>query len=117
MLKLKEKLCKTAGEFDDTIKVYKRVSKITVDKNDSNLIKRLKIKRNVFIDSVNNYLKDYQDSASLMQADDWLSEELEKLYKRVNEMIHVEKIDGSMVISYLKEWWIKNVTQEIIGEH
>lgn len=116
MFKLKEKLYKIAGEFDETIKIYKRVSKITIDKEDSKLIKKLKIKRNSFIDSVNNYLKDYQDSASSMDANEWLDEELEKLYKIVNDMIHIGKKDGSMVISYLKEWWIKNVTQKIVGE-
>ena len=45
----------------------------------------------------------------MMRAEDWLDEKLEDFYIAVNRMIHVDKIEGHKVLSFVKEWWINEV--------
>lgn len=112
--RLKEKLLLTTTEFEGGKGSYKRISKITVNSDDSKLVKKLKIKRNSFIEGINRYLFNYQESAVMMRAEDWLNEKLDDFYIAVNRMIHVDKIEGHKVLSFVKEWWIKNVANEVL---
>lgn len=114
--KLKNKYMKVLNNMISHVVIYKIVSRITLDEDDSKCVRKAKFLRNQKIDEINEMLKSFQDSidnGKIYSSIDDIYKKLSKMLCEVDRLIHKEKEETEKVKIFIKTWWIKNVVDQL----
>lgn len=116
--KLKCKYLKAVEKMCGCSTRYKRISRVTIEKDDTTAIRKSKMFKNTKIREVNDMLIQFQDginSGGFYAIDD-IYKKFHLLLEKVDEMIHKTQIEFSKIKDFIQNWWIENIAEEFITE-
>ena len=116
--KLKSKYIKAKKEFLPETKIYQLISRITIKNEDSDSLRKNKIKKNGSINEINKIFMSYQDGINNGGFSN--IEDIYKLFRQllndVDEMIHHTNQEFEKIKFFMREWWIKNIADDYISD-
>ena len=114
--KLLKKVNRTLNLMNIKFVLYKSISKITIKKTDTDVVRRSKIFRNEYIKDINDILKEYQigiDNGKFAFAIDDIYKKFNKMTNLIDEKIHHSDEKFKKIKEFLNGWWIENIVEPL----
>lgn len=111
--RFKRKWIKIAKKYNEKRYEYTLISRVTVHEDDSNSMRKMKLKINKEINEINMVLIKYQEGINniFIHIDD-INASFHNFLIEVDEMIHKRFVKFSKIKEFMQKWWVENVAGE-----